>query len=172
MTYEDYKVDKARLKDKMGRPLTQGLFLEIGYNTDFAVYSLEDDDREYKGNLYPSLKRLYLQAEDVVEYEFARKYLLGWKHWQRLNANKVLSNHFQEWREELELSMRSEAVRSIIDLAVEQGNFNASKWLADRGWDKRAPGRPSKDELRKDKAIADRISSEFSEDFERLKLVK
>ena len=38
------KVDKTKLKDSMGRPMTQALFLEIGYETDKAVFTLKDED--------------------------------------------------------------------------------------------------------------------------------
>lgn len=160
-------IDKNRLKDCMGRPLTQSIFLEIGYETDKAVYTLKDDDHEHEGITYPSLKRLYLEMEDIVEYEFAKKYLLGWQHWQRLNRNKILSKHFEEWREELELQIRSQSVQNIIDMTASD-NFQANKWLVDRGWDKKAVGRPStKDKLREER-MNKRIEEEFSADVARL----
>src|SRR5690606_3779091 len=138
-------IDKNKLIDTMGRPLTQSLFLECGYNVQYAVFTFNDDDKEYEGRIYPSLKKLYLESEDPTEYRFAKKYLLGWKHWRRLNDNAILRTHFDEWREELEVAMRSEAINSIIDMTTsDQGNFQAAKWLADRGWDKRGAGRPSK----------------------------
>ena len=58
------KIDKATLRDTKGRPLTQSLFLELGYNTQYAVYTLKDEDYNYEGKLYPSLKRLYLEMEE------------------------------------------------------------------------------------------------------------
>ncbi|MDB4302068.1 hypothetical protein N9924_00730 [bacterium] len=170
MTFE---VDKSKLLDSMGRPLTQSLFLEIGYKFDFAVYSLKDSDHHYRGEVYPSLKRLYLAHEDPTEYDFATTYLLGWNHWKRLNDNKVLRKHFDEWREELELKLRSQAVRDIMDqCANEGGSFQAAKWLADRGWDKRAAGRPSKSEQDKESRIQERIDDEFKDDVVRMFEVK
>jgi hypothetical protein len=164
------EIDKSLLKDSMGRPMTQSLFLEVGYNTDTAVYTLKDDDFYYEknGHTYPSLKRLYLEMEDIVEYEFANTYLLGWNHWKRLNENKLFHKRFEEWREELELSLRSQAVRSIIDSTAQDGNFQSAKWLADRGWNKREPGRPSKSEKVKEEKIQKRIDDEFSADVVRL----
>jgi len=153
----------------MGRPLTQGLFLEIGYNTQYAVFTLDDDDKEYKGVTYPSMKKLYLACEDPTEYQFAKKYLLGWRHWKRLLENTVLRVHFDEWREELEVAMRSEAVLSIVDMTTsDQGNFQAAKWLADRGWDKRGAGRPSKAEIDREKRIESRIGEELGADILRM----
>lgn len=161
-------IDKEKLTDTMGRPLTQSLFLEIGY-TDYAVYTLKEYDHQYNGKIYPSLKKLYLQEEDPTEYVFAEKHLLGWQHWKRLCENKVIAKHIDEWREELELKIRSQAVRDMQNLcASESGNYSAAKFLADRGWEKRAAGRPSKAEKERHLRVEERISEEFSADIKRL----
>lgn len=166
-------VDKSKLVDSMGRPLTQSLFLEIGYKFDFAIYSLKDSDHHYRGVVYPSLKRLYLAHEDPTEYDFAVTHLLGWNHWKRLNDNKMLRKHFDEWREELELKLRSQAVKDIMDqCSNEGGSFQAAKWLADRGWDKRGAGRPSKEEKAREGRIQEHIADEFERDIARLSVVK
>lgn len=158
------QIDKTKLKDTMGRPLTQSLFLEFGYETRFAVYTLKDEDFHYEKNgiTYPSLKRLFIEMADPVEYDFANEYLLGWQHWKRLNDNKILSKHFSEWREELELSLRSEAIRSTIELVAEGKSFQASKWMAEGGWNKRGAGRPSKQEVLREKRIAEKLDDEYS----------
>jgi len=162
------KIDKARLKDGMGRPLTQSLFLEIGYHEDRAIYTFKDEDHEYKGNTYYSLKRLYLEMEDPTEYEFANRYLLGWQHWQRLNENKAVAKHIAEWREELELSLRAQGIRAIIDQAADDKGFQAAKYLAEKGWDKRPAGRPSKNEALREKRLEARLEDEFKGDVVRL----
>ena len=161
-----YVLDKALLVDKIGRPLTQGLFLEIGYNTEYAVFTLGENDKDYNGKIYPSLKKLYLAEEDPTEYQFAKKYMLSWKHWKRLNENVVLREYFDEWRDELEIALRSSAIRSIMDESME--NFQAAKWLADKGWGKKEVGRPSKDNRERDKSIRERISKEIEADVERM----
>lgn len=155
----------------MGRPLTQSLFLEIGYS-QFAVYTLKEYDYPYKGKHYPSLKKLYLSEEDPTEYVFAEKHLLGWQHWKKLQGNAQIMRHIQEWREELELKIRSQAIRDMMNLcASESGNFSAAKFLADRGWDKKAVGRPSKSDKEREDRIAQRVADEFQEDIARLKVV-
>lgn len=161
-------IDKNKLVDTMGRPLTQSLFLEIGYS-EYAVYTLKEFDYEYKGAVYPSLKKLYLKEEDPTEYVFAEKHLLGWQHWKRLCENKLVRKHVDEWREELELKIRSQAIRDMMNLcASENGNFSAAKFLADRGWEKRAAGRPSKAEKERQDRIEDRIQEEFAADVARM----
>lgn len=163
------EIDKSKLVDGMGKPLTQGLFLEIGYNTDYAIYTLKENDYTYKGKLYPALKRLYLLEEDPTEYVFATKHLLNWKHWKRICENVMLRRHIDEWREELELKLRSQAIRDMQNLcSTENGNFSAAKFLADRGWDKRAAGRPSSAEKEKRLAMDERLNNEFNSDVARL----
>lgn len=162
-------VDKSKLTDANGIPMTQGLFLEMGYNTDLAVFTLKDRDHDYKGHIYPSLKKLYLEESDPTEYLFASKYLLGYQHWKRLVNNKMLYKHIEEWREELEIKLRAEAVRALINMtSSENGNFQAAKFLADRGWDRNKVGRPSKEEMEKRAAIGLKVEDEFKADIKRL----
>ena len=162
-------IDKNKFKDDLGRPLTQGLFLEVNYDEKYAVYTLKDDDHEYKGTTYPSLKKLYLKEEDPTEYLFASKHLLGWDQWQRICENRILKKHITEWRNELEMKLRALAIRRMIDMAdSENGNFQAAKFLADRGWDKRAAGRPSKAEIEKHMALEELNHNEFNADIKRL----
>ena len=156
--------------DSVGRSLTQSMFLEVGYS-DAALYTLKDVDHEYNGKIYPSLKRLYLLEEDPTEYEFAVKYLLGWKHWQRLCENKLLRKSIDEWRAELEIKLRSRAVKEMIKSSA-SGKIVASKWLADKGWAQRGAGRPTKAEVEGEKALLATVAEEFNEDVQRLKLIK
>lgn len=161
-------VDKSELKTSNGIPLTQGLFLEIGYK-EHAVYTTKDDDYEYNGKVYPSLKRLYLEMEDVTEYAFATTHLLGWNHWQRLCENKVVAKYINEWRYELELKLRAKAFQNILTKASTEKGINAAKWLAEKGWDKRSrAGRPSKEEVERNIQIETDIERQFREDIERI----
>ena len=159
-------VDREKFLDSEGRPLTQSLFLELKYE-NAAVYTLKDVDFEYKGKKLLSIKRLYLETADPTEYEFATKYFLGWSHWQRICENKAIMKHIQEWRDELEIKIRSRAVRLNIAHA-EGGSYQAAKWLADRGWQTRGAGRPSKDEVERETKIQARIGDEYSADVIRL----
>jgi hypothetical protein len=149
-----------------GRPLTQSLFLELGYNPE-AVYTLKDVDYVYKGVVYPSIKKLFLEASDPTEYTFAVEHFLGWKHWQRISENKAVKVHVDEWREELEVKLRSRAVKLTIANA-ESGSYQAAKWIADRGWGTRAAGRPTKQDIERETKIQARIDDEYSADVIRL----
>lgn len=152
--------------DVMGKFRTQSLFLEMGYG-DEAIFTFKDFDYEHGGKEYLSLKKMYLEMEDPTEYSFANHCLLGWRHWQRLCENKIIRKHIDEWREELEVKLRSKAVMDAINLAG-TGHFQAAKWVADRGWATRGAGRPTKAEIEHEKKVQSRIEEEYSGDVVRM----
>lgn len=160
----EFVPDKSRFKDKMGRYLTQSLFLEYQYNTEAAVYTLKDDDYEYEGVVYPSLRKLYLEMMDPTEYEFATKYLWGWDQWQRLAENAQMAAYIEKWRDELEVKIRAQAVKRMLAL---DSNFNAVKWAADGHWNVRR-GRPTKAERERERKIRDRVAKETETDASRI----
>lgn len=160
----EFVPDKNKFKDKMGRYLTQSLFLEYMYDTETAVYTLKDDDYEFQGKVYPSLRKLYLEMMDPTEYEFANKYLWGWDHWQKIVENKQMFSHIQKWQDELEVKIRAQAVKRMLDL---DSNFNAIKWAADGHWNVRR-GRPTKAERERERKIRDRVVKETEDDASRI----
>lgn len=165
-------MDKTKFLDDQGRPLTQSLFLEINYDEKYAVYTLKGQDHNYKGTVYPSLKKLYLEMMDPTEYLFATKHLYDWNQWQRITENVVLRRYVDEWRLELEYKLRAHGFREVINqLHDEKGSFQAAKFLVDRGWDKRGAGRPSKEEKERLAAQDRRLMDDYGEDFERLSTV-
>ena len=163
-------VSRETMLSPTGDFLTQGLFLEPTYDTRHAMYTFKDYDHTFKGKTYPSIKRLYLEMEDITEYDFANRYFYSWKHWKRILGNKILLRNIEEWREELEIKIRGQAVRNIIESTADnsQGSFQAAKWLADKGWDKRGAGRPSKAEKLKEDRIKDRVAEEYNGDIARM----
>lgn len=162
------KIDKKLFKDSGGRYLTQSLFLEFQYDPTFAVFTFEGEDKEYNGKKYISLKRKFLEAEDPIEYRFATTNLYDWQHWQRLNDNKALRVHFDQWREELEFLIRSNAIMDIRDMAANGSNYQAMKFLAEGGWSKRGAGRPSKSDVERNQRINQRLNGELDEHISRM----
>lgn len=156
---------KSKFKDERGAYLTQSLFLEVGYDTEKAVYTFSDEDKCYKGKVYPSLRRLYLEAGDPTEYEFARTWLHGWDHWLRILGNKALLAQVELWREELGVKLRSEGVRRALAHGLD--SFAAAKWAADGHWHVKR-GRPSKEEQTREKRIRERVVNDTVADAERV----
>lgn len=158
-------MDKSKFKDPSGNFVTQSLFIDFRYDSKYAVYTLAEEDKEYEGEVYPSLKRLYLEAEDPTEYEFANTHLYSWEHWQRLCSNAALLKHIEKWREELEVRLRAKAVR-VLKNKASAGDFNAAKWVADRGWsDDKSVKKQTKAQKEKMRA---KIDDELKEDAARV----
>lgn len=156
--------DKTKFKDAMGKYITQSLFLEIGY-TEHAVYTLNDEDKCYKGRIYPSLRKLYIEMADPTEYLFATTYLWGWDHWLKISNNGQIAKEVEKWRDELEVKLRANGVASMINQSG--SNFNAAKWVADGQW-KQKRGRPSKAELEGEKKKRQRVLDEVENDAARI----
>lgn len=116
-----------------------------------ALYVLADQDRH---NL-PSLKRLYMEADDLTEYAFALAHLDSWEHWERLCACTWFEDYITQWRKELALKFKAAAIHRLRDEAVNGGknSFAANKWIIDHGYAGEAikgvgpKGRPKKEEL-------------------------
>lgn len=158
------------MRDGRGYPMTQALFLETLYDVDKAIWTFKDEPTEFKGKLYPSLRQFYLEIADPTEYQFAKQCTLGWDHWKRMLENKQIRVEVDKWREELEISLRSEGIQAIIDATAQDGgNFQAAKWLADKGWDKKGVGRPSKSDLDREKRVAQRVNEGFNAEIIRMK---
>ena len=63
--------------------------------------------------------------------------LLGnWDHWTVLREHQVLKRHFDAWRQEVEIKLRSQGVLASIELAksTAPGAAGAAKWLAEGGF--------------------------------------
>ena len=155
------------MKTAQGNYITQGLFLEIHY-PETAMYTLDDDDKEYKGKVYPSLKKIFLEMEDVVEYDFANQTLCGWDHWQRIVNNQMLRPHILKWRNELELKLRSRAFQEILKRSKDELGTVANKWIADKSWIKREAGRPSKEDIEREKNYQLKVLDEYGDDLRRI----
>lgn len=154
-------------KDSMGRYRTLSLFYETNTSAETPVFTLKPKDTHN----YISMKRLYLEYADPTEYSFAIAVLGSWEHWQRLSNCDWFQKHVVEWRDELEVKLRSEAITEMRDLAM-SGNKDAAKWLADRGWNKHKVGRPTKEEVQSERVKAARIADGLTEDAARIGLVK
>ena len=98
----------------------------------------------------PEVKQMFLDARDPTEYAAAMSIVGDWDHWLLLRNHPNLKVHVDKWLEELAIKLRSEAVQDMVRHSKAVGGTAAAKWLADKGYveggNKRAVGRPKKDE--------------------------
>lgn len=146
-----------QFKDPIGRWFTTGMFKETSDNPKYVIYTLEE------------AKQLYLECGDITGYTFATQHLGGWRHWLALHNSPKLEPLLKEWEEELEVRLRSSAVKQIIDLSRGEKGYQAAKYLADRGWKVRDAGRPSKAEIQKETKTQSKMYEEFQDNIVSLK---
>lgn len=162
----------------MGAFQTKGLFFETTIPEEREIFNtkwtLKEEDHEHNGKLYPSMKRIYIEMEDVTEYEFAMATLGSYKHWERVLESPIIRPHVDQWRKELNLKLKARAMKSIIKSATEDEklSFQAMKYLADNEYlDKKGKrGRPSKDEVKAELKREVEINKSFRDDAERIGL--
>lgn len=151
----------------MGRWRTESMFVETNRVEDkFPSLFCLGQGRETED--LPWIKRLYLETMDPTEWKFATEVLGGWQHWKRLSESPFMKAFVKEWREEMEVQVRSLGIKQQIHLA-EKGNNNASRWVAEKGWEpKRKAGAPSKEEVTRERKVAAEIKNTVEEDYDRV----
>ena len=155
-------------KDVIGRWRTQSLFFET--NTDrsefFPPFTLKDADITRDGKVCVSIKQIYMQLSDPTEYEPAMAILGSWQHWQRLLTTSFFLPIVTQWREELEVKLRSQGVKKVIDsLGDGKQGLSSAKWLADKGWEPvKSKGRPTKEMVAGELKKQSRIQTTLKED--------
>lgn len=164
-----------RFKNAVGAHLLKPIFFELDdAEHSQSIYTLKEYDHEYNGRSYPSLRKLYVEAEDPTEYLFATEYLDGWVHWKKLSTAVFFQPYLKEWREELEVRLRAKALARMKVRAAgnEKDSLQADKILLSAGWktpeEKTQVGRPSKAKIQEEADKLFKEKSVFDEDFERI----
>lgn len=146
--------------DNLNIPTSQGT---AGRQAAKALF----EDGTYDLNKF---HKIFIEHEDLTEYTAAIELVGSWREWNRLKRDWPAFNsvHIKEWKEELEVIFKSRAIKQVMTSA-KRGNFNASRWIAEQGFNKKAgAGRPSKsDKARAAKEIAE-ASAETKEDEQRI----
>ncbi len=150
----------VNMKDTQGRYRTRSLFKELIDNKTGSKY-------DYVYTLAQA-KKIYLDTKDPTEYKAAMKLVGNWEHWMKLIITPLFLLHLIKWREEMEVMLRAEAIEDIRIAAKTQKGFSAAKWLAEKGWDIHKRGRPSNNEIEREKRIQAGIKESLKDDAERI----
>lgn len=162
----------SKYKDTKSRMRTQSLFYETNYGKPKEglepIFTLKDEDHKGGDTIYRSMRSIYINMGDPTEYDFAMEVLGSWRHWKKLLDNKIIRPYIDQWREELEIKLRAEGVRTLRATAnddTSKSQVTAAKYLADKGWAEKKRGTPSKAE--KEGAIKKQVmvKAETKDDF-------
>lgn len=183
-TTEQLKEFQRHYKSHNGKRTTRSLFIEtvgddvLERDNVQPVFTLKDNniDREVGGvmSTYYSLKNVYFSYEHIpgFEYQFAKDVFNDWNHWVMVTeARHGISEIIASWRDELTVKLQAKAFSSLYKTALTEGakGTPAARFLADRGWEIKR-GRPSKDEVTRERKIAAGVDKEVQEDMQRLGL--
>ena len=170
---------KRPYKDTLNRFFTNQLFLEranpeSGYKPIFTFHDKVDG--------YICGLDSFVELDDPTGYQWAKKYLGSFQHFEKLLESAWFKGVFTIWLKELQAKMRGEALANIAQIASSEEStptqrLAAAKYLAERPYEladrKRegaSRGRPSKEELKGHlKHLAD-VSEQTRQDFERIGL--
>lgn len=149
----------------------KGLFFEQ-VNSDKATVLYTLKDSEHEG--FPSFYQLYMTLDDPTEWEVSQNLVDGWDHWEALCACTWFKPYLERWRKELELRMKSKALKRIRTEASINSKeaLAANKYLLEKGWEpkdgKSGRGRPSKEDIKKAANEIASVESRISGDFNRI----
>lgn len=163
-----------------GRRILRSLFLEtvalhvLDLGVSKPLFTVKDKNVVKDGVTYWSMRNIYFSYDHIpgYEYQFAKDVFGSWDHWQELaNSGDIIKDHIDAWRDELTIRLQAKALESLFKTALHEGSKGtpAARYLADRGWEVKR-GRPSKDEVEREKKIAAGVHDEVQKDIERLGL--
>lgn len=167
--------DLSKTKSDNGVVRTKSLFYELSYdNTDHVLFTLKDFDVEHNGRTYTSLPNLYrsLVPQDPTEYTFAMAVFGNWHVWDVIRNAPQLRPYVKRWRNEAEVKIKSEAIKTIAAEAQSGGrsSFTAAKLLLERGWIEKEAASKAKQKLieKEEEELNKEALKLLSEDAERL----
>lgn len=165
------------MRTPQGKLRTKSLFWEISYwEPDNVIFTLREDDLHKNGKVYVSLRKLYLAycVSDPTEYTFAWEVFGSWDTWNQLSKSNYIKKDIESWRREVEVKIKSEAIRSIAEEMRSGGrsSFGAAKLLLERGWLEKDAASQAKKKLKakEEEEMNKEALSLLEEDAERLGL--
>jgi hypothetical protein len=157
MEHFNYSSIKDMVLDKFGRRIVLSLFKEF-VRTDFTpLWSLNDD-----------WKPIYLETADPTEYETAMRLIGDWEHWLAIRNHPKIKPIIDKWAKEVEVRIRSKAIRQMAKHANAVNGASAAKWMAEGTFMQRVL--KNKQEKADEQEVVDEISKRVGEDMERLGL--
>lgn len=154
--------------DSLGRFHTKALFVETISKELLAkgikpVYTLKGDPA------YIDLHEMFMQSNDPTGYTTAIAAFDSWEHLKHLKTLQWFGPLWEQWEEELEIKMRSEALRNIVEQSKDLKGTTAAKYIAEKGWEKKR-GRPSNDEIARERRAQAAMREELADDAGRIGL--
>lgn len=154
----DYEANRDKLHASNGGKLTTSLFEELASDHVAAkpVFKLSE------------WRKKYVEIADPTEYDAAMQLIGNWDHWLVLLDNPVFLKEVEKWRLEVEVKLRSQALRQLMKQSKLPTGTAAAKWLAEAGFVER--NKRKKKDKADDERAAKEAKGKVAEDAKRLGL--
>jgi len=160
---EEIKKERDKWRGFGNKFLTEGLFLEHCNDRDAVLYTTSTSDKRYHGRYVPSLHKLYVELEDVSEWEFANMYFANYEHWLLVKSKPFFQEYYAAMVKELNAKLRGKSIKNML-AQLEEGTASQAtlKYLADNDYISKANvGRPKK-KKQEDKAKLSVVNSDLA----------
>lgn len=113
-------------------------------------------------------RNTFVESRDPTEYAGAVELVGTWKEWLRFKRDWPYFSEviIPEWLEEMEILLRSEAIKVILGKSKEE--MQAARFIAEGKYNPKQAGRPTRAQVRKEARIAAGVTSEVDEDIARV----
>jgi hypothetical protein len=98
--------------------VSDGLFHERNSTETWTQYTLMTWDIQDPVNptvTFPSIHRLYVEAEDVSEYQFAITHFYNFAHWEFIKSLEWFAPYYTAMRGELEAKLESVSTQAMLN---------------------------------------------------------
>lgn len=153
------------LMDDLGRFRTTSLFWEYRSEKYPYLWTLAEADVTKGKENIPSLHKIYMSYDHIPEheYDFAIDMFSHWSHWLRLQESPEIMSYITKWREELVIKNKAREIKNLMMKSL-AGDVAAAKYLADGKFEAPKRGRPSKEEITRERKLAARAAEEHESD--------
>lgn len=116
-------------------------------------------------------RKRFVSTLDPTEYAGAIELLGSWEEWLRFKRNwpSFQKLHLDDWMEEIEIKIKSMAIRALIMQSQGDSGASAAKFLVEAKHHEKKVGRPSKEIIERQLRIDTAAHKEVANDLERIK---
>ena len=105
----------------------------------------------------------FLEAGEPTGYVFSEAWLEGgYRNWRTFSGGFGVRDDLKEWHDTLSVKLMA---MGILNIAKQRESFQASKWLADKGWMEKQDKR-----TKEAKKLQEKANEEVVEDMKRMGL--
>ncbi len=163
-------MERNSLVDKEQTHITLANTRDVEYGRAATMSLFKQYNKKGKQDIHEWRKR-FVATLDPTEYEGAISLVGSWADWLRFKKAwpSFKKLHLDAWLDEIEIQLRSQAIRSLAKAALTEKGTSAARFIAEGGYKQKTAGRPSTGEIQGNLRRESEIEKEIAEDVARVK---